>query len=69
MSKQNFYTLGDICSRFNSGRSISSSQISTVGKYPVFGGNGVRGYTDTYNWRQDGRIKYAFIWQASVTHC
>lgn len=49
MSKQNFYTLGDICSRFNSGRSISSSQISTVGKYPVFGGNGVRGYTDTYN--------------------
>lgn len=49
MSRQNSFTIGDICSRFSSGKSISSSLISTKGDYPVFGGNGVRGYTDTYN--------------------
>ena len=39
----------DVCSRFSSGKSISASKIKKTGKYPVYGGNGIRGYTDTYN--------------------
>lgn len=31
-----------------SGASITSDDISDVGEYPVFGGNGVRGYTSSY---------------------
>lgn len=38
--------LGDICSYFKSGESITSKDISEKGKYPVYGGNGLRGYTD-----------------------
>ena len=37
---------------FHSGKSIESDKISSTGNYPVFGGNGIRGYTDTFN--QDG---------------
>jgi len=39
----------DSCKRFSSGKNILAAQISTNAKYPVFGGNGLRGYTDTYN--------------------
>ena len=39
----------DTCKRFSSGKNILATQISTNAKYPVFGGNGLRGYTDTYN--------------------
>ena len=42
-------TLSQICSRLNSGSSIAASMIKEAGKYPVYGGNGLRGYTDTYN--------------------
>lgn len=45
----NILRIKDVCSRFSSGRSISASEIAEVGKYPVFGGNGLRGYTETYN--------------------
>lgn len=38
--------LGDICSYFKSGECITSKDISKKGKYPVYGGNGLRGYTD-----------------------
>ena len=38
--------MGDICSYFKSGESITSKDISEKGKYPVYGGNGLRGYTD-----------------------
>lgn len=41
--------INDICSRFNSGKSISPEKISNIGKYPVHGGNGIRGYADNYN--------------------
>jgi len=41
--------INDICSRFNSGKSISPEKISNIGKYPVHGGNGIRGYPDNYN--------------------
>ena len=41
--------LGDICSRLSSGKSIKAEMISETGEYPVLGGNGLRGYTDRYN--------------------
>ncbi|WP_416638112.1 restriction endonuclease subunit S [Pseudomonas sp. OHS18] len=31
-----------------SGEGITSDDISDVGEYPVYGGNGVRGYTSSY---------------------
>lgn len=40
--------LGDICSSFKSGNNITASQIKNTGLYPVFGGNGLRGFTDTF---------------------
>ncbi len=43
------YTLGNICSRLSSGKGIPSSQVSDSGMYPVYGGNGLRGYTDNNN--------------------
>lgn len=42
-------TIGDICSRFSSGKGITAERISHTGEYPVYGGNGIRGYTDSYN--------------------
>ena len=39
----------DICKRFSAGKSIKAEIISESGLYPVYGGNGLRGYTDTYN--------------------
>ena len=35
--------------RFKSGGAISGTDISETGEYPVFGGNGLRGYTATWN--------------------
>lgn len=43
------YKLGDICSRLSSGKGISAKMISDSGKYPVYGGNGLRGYTEKSN--------------------
>ena len=43
--------LGDICSRLSSGKSISAKMISKEGTYPVYGGNGIRGYTSTPNFK------------------
>ena len=41
--------LGNICSRLSSGKSIPAKFVYSHGKYPVYGRNGLRGYTDTYN--------------------
>ena len=43
------YSLGSICSRLSSGKGIPSSQVSDNGTYPVYGGNGLRGFTDHSN--------------------
>ncbi len=40
--------LGDICPIFKSGQGITSKNIADKGKYPVYGGNGLRGYTNSY---------------------
>lgn len=49
MSEWKTYKLGEICSRIKSGKGISASLVYSTGKYPVIGGNGVRGYTDSSN--------------------
>ena len=49
MEGWNTYKLSEVCSRLRSGKSISSSLVSSSGKYPVIGGNGVRGYTSQSN--------------------
>ena len=43
------YTIGEICSRFSSGKNITSEDIHEQGMFPVYGGNGLRGYTDRSN--------------------
>lgn len=45
----NKYHLSDVCSRLRSGENIPASKITKTGKYPVFGGNGLRGYTSLPN--------------------
>ncbi len=46
------YKLKDIMTELHSGDSISAKSISEISTYPVFGGNGIRGYTN--KWNQDG---------------
>ena len=45
--------LGDIVQEFKSGSSLKADRISENGEYPVYGGNGLRGYTSTYNHEGD----------------
>ena len=49
--------LGECCIEFKSGDTIKAEKILANGKFPVFGGNGLRGYTNQYN--HDG--EYALI--------
>ena len=41
--------LGDVAREFKSGNSLKADEIDDIGEYPVYGGNGLRGYTSTYN--------------------
>ena len=45
--------LGEICLTFKSGTTITSQSIKESGFYPVYGGNGLRGYTDSYTHNGD----------------
>ncbi len=49
MEEWKAYKLSEVCSRLRSGKSISSSLVTSSGEYPVIGGNGVRGYAAHYN--------------------
>ena len=40
------YTLSSVCDRLSSGKSIKSVEVSAFGTYPVYGGNGLRGYAE-----------------------
>ena len=51
------YTLGQLCNEFHSGKFIPADKVYDRGRYPVYGGNGLRGYTDSFN--HDG--EYALI--------
>ena len=47
-----------------SGDGISPDDIEQIGSYPVYGGNGIMGYTETYNSRNEdisqGRVYLLF---------
>ena len=43
------FSLGDLCSEFQSGKGIKANSIKENAPYPVYGGNGLRGYSDFYN--------------------
>lgn len=49
-------SLESVCSRLSSGKGISAKLISESGGYPVYGGNGIRGYTDTSNFKGECAI-------------
>ena len=49
--------MGEVAQEFKSGNSLKADEIDITGDYPVYGGNGLRGYTSTYN--HDG--EYALI--------
>ena len=49
--------LGEVAQEFKSGNSLKADEIDITGDYPVYGGNGLRGYISTYN--HDG--EYALI--------
>ena len=42
-------TLAELCCEFRSGRNISATLIHETGDYPVYGGNGIRGYCGQYS--------------------
>lgn len=50
------YELNQVCARLSSGKGLSAKNISTEGTYPVYGGNGLRGYTETANFEGDCAI-------------
>ena len=50
------YELGTLCSRLSSGKNISAKLVHSQGKYPVYGGNGLRGYTDSCNFEGECAI-------------
>lgn len=49
MVKYESYELQNLTTRLSSGKNISSDKIQSTGNYPVFGGNGIRGYTSECN--------------------
>ena len=42
-------TIREACSEFQSGKNIKAEMINDHGLYPVYGGNGLRGFTGSYN--------------------
>ena len=56
MAEWKEYELNQICSRLSSGKGLPAKKISDSGKYPVYGGNGLRGYTETANVEGDCAI-------------
>ena len=50
------YKMGDVFAYLKSGKGIHANEISPKGEYPVFGGNGLRGYTTRNNFEGDCAI-------------
>lgn len=49
MEEWKTYKLGEVCSRIRSGKNIPASEVFSYGKFPVIGGNGIRGYANQSN--------------------
>lgn len=49
MSEWIDHRLGEVCSRLSSGSNITAKDIHESGSFPVFGGNGIRGYAAEAN--------------------
>lgn len=71
MEKRCKFILKDVCTRIKSGKSIKADKVYDSGLYPVFGGNGIRGYTNEKNFEGDcvivgrqgaycGNVRYYF---------
>ncbi len=43
-------TLDNLCNEFKSGKNIRADEITENGSFPVFGGNGLRGFSDQFNY-------------------
>lgn len=56
MSEYRVYELAEVCSRLSSGKGIPASKVTPKGNYPVYGGNGLRGYTEQSNFSGDCAI-------------
>lgn len=56
MAEWKEYELGQICSRLSSGKGLPAKYIKDTGDFPVYGGNGLRGYTETPNFEGDCAI-------------
>ena len=50
------YKMGDVFAYLKSGKGIHANEISPKGEYPVFGANGLRGYTTRNNFEGDCAI-------------
>lgn len=50
------YKIGDVFAYLKSGKGIHANEISSKGEYPIFGGNGLRGYTTRNNFEGDCAI-------------
>ncbi len=50
------YKLGEVCSRLSSGKGISAKFINETGTFPVYGGNGLRGYSEKSNFKGECAI-------------
>lgn len=51
MTEWKLQELGTICDRLSSGKNITAKDICKIGKFPVYGGNGIRGYVDRSNFK------------------
>ena len=56
MMEWEIFELSEVCSRLKSGKNIKAANISDTGTIPVYGGNGVRGYTDNPNFEGECAI-------------
>lgn len=50
------YELESVCDRLSSGKNIKSAEVFEEGTYPVYGGNGLRGYAEKENFTGDCAI-------------
>lgn len=56
MAEYKQYMLSSVCTRLSSGKGIPASQVVSNGEYPVYGGNGLRGYTNHSNFKGECAI-------------